>query len=45
MMVSQVVVERQALIIIRVNGDFGKEGWRGKQLHFDPRIRHDIIRY
>lgn len=41
-MVSQVVVERQALVIVCVHGHLGEEGWRGEQLHFDAEIRYGI---
>jgi hypothetical protein len=39
----QVVIQRQALIVVRVDGDFGNEGWRCEELYFDPARSHEVV--
>jgi hypothetical protein len=41
--VVQVIIQTQALVVIRVYGDFGYEGWRGEELNFDPAFRHKVV--
>jgi hypothetical protein len=39
----QVIVQRQALIVVRVDGNFRNERWRRKELYFDPARSHEVV--
>lgn len=39
----QIIVERQALVIVGIHGDLGQVRGRGEQLHLDAPSRHRIV--